>query len=569
MELRRKIARLVMTHLSNRDGDDLAGEFHRLRKEVLELGAGGYVIFGGNVDSTLELVSGLNREAAQPLLVASDLERGLGQQLEGGTVFPSEMALGATGVPDLAYAQGWATGREARAAGINVAFAPVADVASEIRNPIIGVRSFGGDPQMVAEMTTAFVRGCQQAGVAATAKHFPGHGDTRKDSHIELPRVDVPRAVMETRELVPFRAAIGADVKCIMTAHVAYPGLSRDDTPATMSGAILTRILREQLGFSGVVVTDALMMGAIAERYGSAEAGLLALEAGADVLLMPKDVEAAIEGLREAVDQGRISEERIDASIERIDALHEWLGSYKDADDNHVSFPPQLEHAFENNEEERGNHRAEMRGGYEPIAANIARRAVTLISDRAGIVPLGTFAGDLSTEEGGRGPENAARDDADGFAVFALSDPDARVNLVWFRSQLEARVPGIEIAAIDGTCPNEMKQELLERARGAQTVLVAVFDDVAAWKGRSGPSPELMEFARSLIGAAGRSIVLAFSSPGLALDLPGSGALVCCYDGSPQSQSAAVECVFGERPMQGRLPVALPPLYGVGWSLRR
>lgn len=565
MELRRKIARLVMSSLSNRDGDDLAAQFHRLREEVLELGIGGYALFGGNVDSTVELVDGLIQEAPQPLLVASDLERGLGQQLEGGTVFPAQMALGAAGIPDLAYAQGWATGREAKEAGVSVIFSPVADVASEIHNPIIGVRSFGGDPQMVAEMTAAFVRGCQHAGAAATAKHFPGHGDTRLDSHVELPTVDAPRSVLDARELVPFRAAIRAGVRCVMTAHVAYPGLTRDITPATLSRTVITSLLRDQLGFEGVVVTDALMMGAIAGNYGNVQAALGALDAGADILLMPSDIEETIGGLRDAVDQGRLTEQRIDESLARIDELHKWIGDYREENENHLSFPPELNGAFAEVSALPLNHRAEMSGGHGPVADSIARRAVTLISDEQGLVPISTYAGDVrgqSTE--GPGDSGPAE-----LAVFALADSDTPLNLVWFRSQLEARMPGVSIAAVDESCGEGDQADLAIRASEAGTVLVAVFDDVAAWKGRCGPSEGLLTIARRLIGMAERVITVGFAGPQLALSLPKKGAFLCCYDGSPHSQCAAVECVFGERPIVGRLPVALPPLYGVGWGLRR
>ncbi|MCK4680068.1 beta-N-acetylglucosaminidase, partial [bacterium] len=263
MELRRKIARLVMSSISNRQGDDLAEQYHRLRRDVVELGVGGYIVFGGNVDSTAQLTHELADEADQPLLVASDLERGLGQQLDGGTVFPTQMAVGATGVTDLAFAQGWATAHEALAAGIDLVLSPVADVASEPTNPIIGVRAFGGDPVTAAAMTAAFVRGCQQAGAAATAKHFPGHGDTRLDSHIELPSVGADRATLEAREFVPFRAAIDAGVRAIMTAHVAYPALTGGNVPATLSRAVMTDLLRSDMGFDGLLVTDALVMGAI------------------------------------------------------------------------------------------------------------------------------------------------------------------------------------------------------------------------------------------------------------------------------------------------------------------
>jgi len=557
MQLTRKIARLVSTSISNREGDDLSEQYHRLRREVLEVGVGGYTVFGGNVDSTAQLTHELSQESQHPLLVSSDLERGLGQQLDGGTVFPTQMAVGATGAHDLAFAQGWATAREALAAGINVVFSPVADVASEPRNPIIGVRSFGGDPDTVSAMTVAFVRGCQQAGAVATAKHFPGHGDTSLDSHIELPRVDAGRATLELRELAPFRAAVDAGVRAVMTAHVAYPALTGGDTPATLSREVVTGLLREEMGFEGVVFTDAMIMGAVAERYGTGEAAVLALEAGVDVLLMPPDPEGTITAVREAVREGRLTEERIDESLERIDELHRVLGDFWEENENHVEFPPEIEGAFGDDEPPDDNHRAELAGCNRLAAASIARHAVTLLRDEKGLVPLDAESLDLGATQGHR------------VVVYTLKDRDRKMNLVWFRSAIEARLPhAMELTVTERTRGAELSG-LLATASRAEAVVVAVFDDVVAWKGRSGPSEELMETARKLIAAAPDSVVLLFTGPESALELPDSRALFCCYDGSEPSQSAAVDALFGASGVVGRLPVDVPPLFKAGDGLSR
>jgi beta-N-acetylhexosaminidase len=533
MELTRKIARLVMSSISNRQGDDLAEQYHRLRREVMELGVGGYIVFGGNVDSTAQLTHELAEEAHQPLLVSSDLERGLGQQLEGGTVFPTQMAVGATGVTDLAFAQGWATAHEALSAGIDLVFSPVADVASEPTNPIIGIRAFGSDPATVATMTAAFVRGCQQAGAAATAKHFPGHGDTRLDSQ-------------------PFRAAIDAGVRVIMTAHVAYPALTGDDVPATLSRAIMTDLLRGNMGFEGVLVTDALLMGGIAERYGCGEAAVMAIEAGVDILLMPADVEEAIGAVREAVRTGRVTEERIDLSLRRIDELHRWLGDYREADDNHVEFPPEIAGAFGDDELPDDNHRVGLSNRHEAAADSIARRAITLLRDEAGAVPLNADA--LAGKR---------------VAVFTLKDSDRAMNLVWFRSKFEATLPDVQDAAVDERVTPEQLDRLAESAAAADVAVIAIFDDVVAWKGRSGPSEELLATARRLIDAAPDAVVLAFTGPEISLALSAATTLICCYDASEPSQRAAVATLFGEFPMTGRLPVDVPPLLRAGAGLRR
>lgn len=552
MELTRKIARLVMGSYSDRPGDDPSAEYHSLRREVVELGTGGYIIFGGNVDSTAQLTRELKDEASQPLLVASDLERGLGQQLDGGTIFPTQMAVGATGVTDLAFAQGWATARESLPVGVDLVFSPVADVASEPANPIIGIRAYGGDPAAVAEMTAAFVRGCQQAGAAATAKHFPGHGDTRLDSHIELPSVDADRATLEAREFVPFRAAIDAGVRVIMTAHVAYPALTGSDVPATLSAGIMTDLLRGDMGFDGVLVTDALLMGGIANRYPCGEAAVMAIEAGVDILLMPPDIDEAIGAVREAVRAGRITEERIDLSLERIDALHRWLGDYRDADEKHVEFPPEIAGAFGHDDSPSLDDRVGLKNGHDAVADNIARRAVTLLCDEAELVPL-----DAAALAGKR------------VSAFSLKDSDRAMNLVWFRSKLEGTLPGVTDVLVDERVAPDELEHLAASAAASDVSIVAIFDDVVAWKGRSGPSEELLVAARRLISAAPRTVVLAFTGPEIALELADAPTLFCCYDASEPMQNASVEALFGETPIAGRLPADVPPLFSMGSGLDR
>lgn len=539
MEIRHKIARLVMSSISNREGDDIAEQYRRLRHEVVDLGVGGYTVFGGNVDSTLALVSELKEEAPQPLLVSSDLERGLGQQLEGGTVFPTQMAVGATGSHDLAFAMGWSTGREALEAGVDLVFSPVADVATEPDNPIIGVRSFGGDAEAVASMTEAFVRGCQQAGAAATAKHFPGHGDTRLDSHIELPTVEASRDIIESRELVPFRSAVDSGVRAVMTAHVSYPELTGDDTPATLSRTIMTDMLRFDLGFEGVLITDALLMGAISKRYGRDEAALMALDAGVDILLMPEDVEGTIEGLRDAVREGRLSESRLDESLERIDELHRWLGDYRATEENHVEFPPEIAGAFEAGPRppEDHNHRTDRCGDHEELALQIARRAATLMRNEEDLVPI---------EAGG----------ADGrLAAVALVDAARPVNHVWLRSQLSARVPGLTVLAVSEESTAEEFEAAERLARDADLTILALFDDVAAWRGRAGPSDAVRAMAERL-AACGPTAALVFGGPEAASAVESADAVLCCYDGCQPSQVAAVEVLFGDVRASGRLPVA-------------
>lgn len=237
---------------------------------------------------------------------------------------PGGMAIAAAGSVEDAYQAALISGRELSAMGINLNYAPVLDVNNNARNPVIGVRSFGESPEKVADYGAATIRGFQDAGVAATAKHFPGHGDTDVDSHLDLPTVRHDRARMDSVELVPFRRAIAEGVDAMMSAHIYFPALEQEKLPVTLSKAVLTGLLREELGFGGIIMTDCMEMNAIAEHYGTVEASVLAIEAGADIVLISHRADrqlAASEAILHAVAEGRISETRIDDSVRRLLAL--------------------------------------------------------------------------------------------------------------------------------------------------------------------------------------------------------------------------------------------------------
>ncbi len=314
----------------------------RISEMVDDLGVGGIIVSVGSPTEVAVKLNQLQTSAKVPLLVAADLERGAGFRfngavylpgpisLGGATEFPSLMAVGATGDEELAMEMGRITGMEARALGVHVPFAPVLDVNNNPDNPIINVRSFGEVPSAVARLGTAFVTGVQEAGGIATGKHFPGHGDTKTDSHLDLPLINVSRERMDSVELLPFQAAIDGGMGGIMTAHLSLPVLTGEERlPTTLSREVLTVLLREEMGFDGLIFTDAMDMYAIDRRYGREEAAVRALEAGADIILMPPSPEAARDGIVSAVEEGRLSEERLDASVLRILRAKEAMGLHR------------------------------------------------------------------------------------------------------------------------------------------------------------------------------------------------------------------------------------------------
>jgi beta-glucosidase len=326
-ELRRQLASLVVVRGSGHGSDgqrryprwELSNE--QLR-ELLAQGVGGVILLGGSAAELRLRTEQLQRWAGGPLLLCADVEEGVGQRFEGASWLVPPLSLGRLhrSEPEraeaLAERYGHCTGRQARLLGLNWVLGPVCDVNNNPANPVINVRAWGENPKTAGSLAAAFVRGCQAEGVLACAKHFPGHGDTSSDSHLELPLLAHSRARLEAVELPPFRSAIAAGVASVMTAHLQLPALDSQH-PATLSPAVLTQLLRRDLGFSGLVVTDALVMEAISAHHGAAEAAVLAFAAGADLILMPADAEAAIDGLLEALETGRISHARVAESLER------------------------------------------------------------------------------------------------------------------------------------------------------------------------------------------------------------------------------------------------------------
>src|ERR1700719_3503018 len=355
--------------------------YRQIMHDVTDLHVGGFInitqgsplgIVKSQAYPTAVLNNQLQAKSKLPLLVGADFERGTAMRLDEGTSFPTAMALAAAGNPRDAYTMGKVTALEARAVGIHWIYAPVADVNNNPGNPIINTRSFGEDPARVAEFVKEFVRGVEENGALATAKHFPGHGDTASDSHIDLPVIQADRARLDRLELVPFRAAIAAGASSIMTGHLAVPALEPDpNTPATLSSKILTDVLRTELHFQGLVVTDAMDMGGITVRYAPGEAAVRAFVAGADALLMPPVPDAAFEGLQSAVKSGRIARERLDASVRRILQATAKLGLGKT--------PPVDINAIN----QKFGHVA-----WQSEAQDISDRGVTLLRDTPHRLPL-------------------------------------------------------------------------------------------------------------------------------------------------------------------------------------
>jgi beta-N-acetylhexosaminidase len=513
--------------------------FTQVRRAVTQYGVGGINMSLGSPIEVAAKINALQQLAAVPLLVASDLEPGLGR-LVGGVHLPSllpggsatllttNMAIGATGREQDAYDAGRITGREARATGITVAFAPTSDVNNNPANPVINTRSFGEDPRAVARLAAAFVRGVQQQGVMATAKHFPGHGDTDTDSHLALPVVKSGMARLDSVELPPFRAAIKAGAGGVMTAHIALPALGEPATPATLVPQVVTGLLRDSLGFSGLVFTDALAMQGIGKGYEVGESAVLAVKAGADVLLQPTDVPLTIQAVVSAVERGEITPQRIERSVRAILETKARLGLDHYAQSDLTSL-----------------RRVVGAPTHWDTARSIAARAVTLIRDRGHNVPIPANARVFVVTYA---PENelvAGR----AFAAQILS-----INP---RTSITRITPRTSPAALDS----------LDRAMAAaDRIIITTHVRTIEGAGRFAVPERISQWVNSLAKKQ-RAIVIANGNPYVIRDFPDVGTYMLTYGIGPLLERASALAVFGAAPISGRSPISLPGYFSRGDGL--
>ena len=471
---------------------------------------------------TAVLTNQLQAKSKLPLLIGADFERGTAMRLEEGTSFPTQMALAAAGNPKDAYTMGKVTALESRAAGVHWIYAPVADVNNNPGNPIINTRSFGEDPGKVAEYVSEFVRGVQENGGLATAKHFPGHGDTTADSHIDLGVVRASRERLDKLELVPFRAAIAAGVGSIMTAHLNVPAMEPDPSiPATLSHNILTGVLRDQLGFQGLVVTDAMDMGGITVRYAPGDAAVRAFLAGADALLMPPVPDAAYEALLAAVNSGKISQDRLNQSVRRILDAKAFLG----LNDNRMVDLNALNEKF-------------GLAAWQEQAQQISDRGITLLRDASHRLPLD-----------GTKPTRA-------LLVCLYADPEPYPGEDLER-ELRARFDSLTSLRAD-TKFAKADTLKLPPADSYDVVILALFVRVSDRKGDVDVPADQIPLIDQIYKSGKPVITASFGSPYLIERFPQAETWIAAFGISDVAQISIARALFGQIPVQGHLPVTIP-----------
>jgi beta-N-acetylhexosaminidase len=535
LTLRQKAAQLVMPWIPGDYWASDAAAMDSARRLAAVEGVGGFIVStAASPYDVAEKVNALQRAAGIPLLIASDLEAGLTSRVRGGTAFPGNMALGATDRELDAYEVGRVAALEGRAIGIHLDFAPVVDVNNDPQNPIINVRSFGESPQRVAALAGAFIRGLREHGMLSTAKHFPGHGDTGTDSHIALAVVPGDRARLDSVELVPFRAAIAAGTDAVMAGHLSVPGLAGPDAlPASLSPVVLDTLLRDSLGFRGLVVTDALNMGAIVSRYGAAQASVMALEAGADILLMPANVNATIAAVMNAVAQGQVSQARLDSSVARILAVKTRLGLFAHRLVNVDRIASTVGSA------------ANL-----ALAQDISQRSLVLVKDSLGLVPL-PAAWRHRVLLVAYGDENSGNVGG----VFAAAVRSAFDTLRTFRLW-----PASGPASFDS---------VRAAAAGANAVLFLASSRPTAWRPDAVNLPPNVAALVNGLAAGAPVIAVSLGSPYVLGEIPLVEGFIAAWSDTDPIEFALARALLGLAPITGRLPVSLPPGFAAGTGLQR
>ena len=540
LPLRERIGQMVMVWVLGDYTSYGDSTFAEVRRWIERDHIGGVSMSLGTPIEVAAKVNNMQRLSRVPLMTSADLEPGLGR-LEGGvfthylleaggaTVFPSAMAIAATGRDEDAYDVAKIIAEEARAVGIQINFAPTVDVNNNPSNPVINTRSFGEDPQRVARLSAAFVRGTQSGGAISTAKHFPGHGDTDVDSHVGLPVVGANWARLTTVELVPFRAAIEAGAGMVMTAHIALPAVEGDSTtPATLAPRIITGVLRDSLAFRGVAITDAMTMEGVGKGYSVEESSVLAVKAGADIILKPSDPTKAIDAVLAAVERGEISPARIDSAARRVLELKARTG---------VAFNRLVD--LDGLREVVGSreHRA--------LAEDIARRAVTLLRDNGSLLPL---SGRVAV-------------------VQYMPETELRAGKI-FGGDIRAALPGTLVIKISPATSVADLDSVTRQVAGADRVVVAAYVRRIEGEGRPAVPPHIAKWIDDLARKQ-KVVAVALGNPYLIRQFPNVSSYVVTYGVGDALERAAAAIVLGKAPVTGTAPVSLPGFFSRGDGIRR
>ena len=534
LSLEQKVGQLVMPAFRAVYLHKSSEEFQKIVHHVASNHVGGFILFAGDVYEAAVLINEIQSLSKYPLLIASDFERGANFRIRHTVSLPWNMAIGATGNPEWAYQQGRITGLEARALGVRWIFAPVLDTNNNPANPVINIRSYGEDPELVARMGASFIRGAQDVGVLATGKHFPGHGDTSTDSHLSMPTINAGRERLQNLELIPFKRAVENNVWSIMLGHVAVPALdSQPGIPATVSSRIVQDLLQRDIAFSRLVVTDSMSMAGLCNEFWLGDAAVRAINAGVDVLLDPPNPDVVCKALLKAVEDGELTEARIDTSVRKLLDAKSSLGLFRKrlidlASVNQVIGDPALAN----------------------IAQEMADASMALIQDREQLLPIDV------------------RRVKSMHVVIALSR-DSHEETAVFEQELKRRIEGVSFSKIFSGSTDLHFEDAFRKSKQADLVVAASFARLVTGSGSIGLPENVRDFLERLSRLQKPVVHIILGSPYILSALPSASTALCSFSNSDVSQIAVVKALFGEICIHGKSPVSLPGVASRGDGLSR
>jgi beta-N-acetylhexosaminidase len=537
MTLEEKCAQLVMPPVYREQFVPGSAGYEKIDSLVKYYKVGGLILFQGDLKSEAELINIMQSVAEVPLLIASDYERGVGTRIDDAVEFPHAMALGATQQFEYAGMISSATSDESIKLGVNLNFAPVADINNNSENPVINIRSFSEREKYVSKFVNEFIKGSEDKRIILAVKHFPGHGNTSIDSHWELPRITGSESSLEANELLPFEEAIKSGIRAIMVGHLEVPAFDPiPGIPASLSKPIITFLLREHLGFDGLVVTDALNMEAITKYYSVDEAVYLSIKAGSDIVLMPVDPVAAINSLVDAVNSGKLTTERIEQSVRRILSAKRWLK----LNENKLNNPEDLPYV-------------EREKKHTDLANTIAVKSITLLKDDIDLIPLH--------------PEKYKN-----IYCVNITDGDGSDRAKYFSKILQDRIGEINTVTLSKASKKNEYRSVLNEVRNADLILLPTFINIKAYQGPINLSVDQTDLIGQILKLKKPTILISFKNPYLISLFPEATTYLNSFSHTPASQHAMMQAILGETDISGTQPVSIPKtdyIFGSGLSISK
>lgn len=528
MTLREKIAQMIITNSFGYTLDENSDEFLRLKNLIVNEKIGGVIFFRGSSVQQAELTNKLQSLSEIPLLISADYERGTKMRLDDGSLFPNNMALGATRNPDLAYKMGLQIAKECKAIGVHQNYAPVMDVNNNSLNPIINVRSFGEDPELVSSLGISMIKGLQDGMIIATSKHFPGHGDTDIDSHSDLPVLNFSKERLESLELVPFKNSVNAGVKSVMIAHLSIPAYEKNQNiPASLSENIVEGLLIDELKFKGLIVTDALNMTGVLKHFTTEEIALNCINAGIDLILMPtntigKPAESEfIYAIENAVLNGSVSEDRINKSVEKILSAKDWLklDENKFVDADKVSSIVNSSEAIE-------------------LSQKIADESVTLVKNKRDVIPFAN-------------PENQK------CLIISMNNGNEKANSDYFLQKFNDKNKFGEVSYFDLTGDITNSDEITVSSESYDVIIIPIYAKVKIKTGTVGLPQSQIDLINTLVQNNKKTVVISFGNPYLIQGFEGVDSYICAYSDAESSINSVIDSFYGTIKFKGKLPVTI------------